>query len=109
VAGVEPDTLVRLARADHFGGSGGVGSGDAAGFPNEALFVARLRAADADAVSHTDVVTGRHAIARGFTAGPELGELLARCREIQLETGSSDPDAILDEALALRSTSGGGS
>jgi hypothetical protein len=43
-----------------------------------------------------DVVLGRHLLARGLTAGPQFGIILARCREVQLDTGWTDPEKILD-------------
>ena len=42
---------------------------------------------------------GRHLLARGLEPGPEFARILARCREVQDETGWSDPDAILRRAL----------
>jgi len=47
-----------------------------------------------------DVVLGRHLIARGMEPGRHFGAILQRCRAIQEETGLSDPQAILDRALA---------
>jgi hypothetical protein len=35
-------------------------------------------------------------MARGVPAGPGLGKLLARCREIQDESGEVDPERILE-------------
>jgi hypothetical protein len=37
---------------------------------------------------------------RGLPPGPEFGKILARCREIQDETGWDDPERILTRALA---------
>jgi tRNA nucleotidyltransferase (CCA-adding enzyme) len=45
------------------------------------------------------VVLGRHLLARGFEPGPEIGRLLACCREVQDETGWSDETRILDRVL----------
>jgi hypothetical protein len=44
-------------------------------------------------------VFGRHLLARGLTPGPEFARILARCREVQDETGWSDPEAILRRVL----------
>jgi len=44
-------------------------------------------------------VLGRHLIARGLSPGPEFKEILARCRDLQDETGWTDPDRILDRIL----------
>jgi hypothetical protein len=46
-----------------------------------------------------DVVLGRHLIARGLSPGPEFGRILAECRDIQDETGWTDPDKILNRVL----------
>jgi len=54
---------------------------------------------EALAEAEPDVVLGRHLIERGMTPGPEFGPLLARCREVQEETGWADPDRILDRVL----------
>lgn len=105
-AGVSFEQLARLARADHAGGAGGTGAqGDTTAFPEEALFLERARAVEREAGTHVDVVTGTHALARGVAAGPALGALLARCREIQDETGFTDAGRILDRALEEEGTS----
>ena len=49
-----------------------------------------------------DVVLGRHLIARGLRPGPEFGAILERCREMQDETGSTDPEQILERVLGQR-------
>ena len=46
-----------------------------------------------------DVVLGRHLEARGLTPGPEFGDILARCRDVQDETGWTDAEMILDKVL----------
>ena len=46
-----------------------------------------------------DVVRARHLLDRGFEPGPQIGEILALCREIQDETGFTDSEEILDQAL----------
>ena len=47
-----------------------------------------------------DVVLGRHLIERGLSPGPGFAPILERCRDIQDETGWTDPGRILDQALA---------
>ena len=47
-----------------------------------------------------DVVQGRHLQARGLEPGPHFGDILARCRDLQDETGWIDADKILDKVLA---------
>jgi hypothetical protein len=39
-------------------------------------------------------------IARGIEPGPELGRMLARCREIQDETGWLDSKRILERVFS---------
>ena len=46
-----------------------------------------------------DIVLGRHLLARGLEPSPRFRELLDRCREVQDETGASDPNWILDQVL----------
>lgn len=41
------------------------------------------------------VVQGRDLIARGMAPGPEMGGVIARCRELQDAEGLTDPDRIL--------------
>ena len=48
------------------------------------------------------VVLGRHLIERGLRPGPGFGPILERCREIQDETGWTEPGRILARALAER-------
>jgi hypothetical protein len=47
-------------------------------------------------------VTPAALMAHGIGPGPELGRLLRRCREIEDETGWSDPERILARCLARR-------
>lgn len=48
----------------------------------------------------TDIVMGRHVLARGVAPGPQVGEVLKKCRVVQDETGLIDPKAILDQVLS---------
>jgi len=52
-------------------------------------------------------VSARALMRRGVAAGPELGRLLARCREIQDETGWADPERIIVRALRESSADDG--
>lgn len=97
-AGVTFDVLVRLARADHRGRS--AAGAETEGFPGEARFIEGAAAVEHEEGTHTDAVTGRALLERGLEEGPAMGALLARCREIQEETGLRDPAEILDRALA---------
>jgi tRNA nucleotidyltransferase (CCA-adding enzyme) len=90
-AGVSPQLLERAARA----------AAEARGrsFPEGGRFLAEVaRLALLEGGPH-DAVFGRHLLARGLAPGPEFARILARCREVQDETGWSDPEAILRRAL----------
>ena len=97
-AGVSVELLVRVARADHLGRTtadalaGRFDAGDA--------FLDAARACRVDRAAPRDVVLGRHLIERGLSPGPGFAPILERCRDIQDETGWTDPDRILDQALA---------
>ena len=49
----------------------------------------------------TDVVFGRHLIARGLSPGKQFSTILEACRDHQDRTGSTDPEVILDAVLPL--------
>ena len=97
-AGVSIELLVRVARADHLGRTtddavaGRFDAGDA--------FLAAARAHSVERTAPRDVVLGRHLIDRGLQPGPEFGPILEQCREIQDETGWTEPERILDTVLA---------
>ncbi len=96
-AGVSMRLLERVARADHLGRTtedalaGRFEAGDA--------FVAQADALEVGIEGPKDVVLGRHLIARGLTPSPEFSETLDRCRDIQYETGLTDPVEILDRVM----------
>jgi tRNA nucleotidyltransferase (CCA-adding enzyme) len=90
-AGVSAELLERVARA--------AAQARAQSFPEGDRFLTEIsRLATAEGGSR-DAVLGRHLLARGLTPGPEFARILARCREVQDETGWSDPEAILRRAL----------
>ena len=99
-AGVSIELLVRVARADHLGRTtedavaGRFDAGDA--------FLAAARACHVERAAPRDAVLGRHLIEHGMQPGPGFAPILERCREIQDETGWTDPGRILDCALAHR-------
>ena len=99
-AGVGIDLLVRVARADHLGRT----TADALAGRFEAgdAFLAAARAHSVEHAAPRDAVLGRHLVARGMEPGPGFAPILERCREIQDETGWTDPETILDRALAGR-------
>ena len=97
-AGVGIELLVRVARADHLGRT----TADALAGRFEAgdAFLAAARAHRVEHAAPRDAVLGRHLVARGMEPGPGFGPILERCREIQDETGWTDPERILDTVLA---------
>jgi tRNA nucleotidyltransferase (CCA-adding enzyme) len=92
--------LERVARADHLGRT--TDDARARRFPAGDAFLAR--AAELEVVERAPpaAVQGRHLIARGLRPGPEFGRILARCREVQDETGWDDPERILDAVLGRK-------
>jgi tRNA nucleotidyltransferase (CCA-adding enzyme) len=97
-AGATTELLVRVARADHLGRTSDEAL--AKRFPAGDEFLARARELAIEHKPPRDVVLGRHLIARGMKPGVEFGAILERCREIQDETGWTDPEQILERALA---------
>jgi tRNA nucleotidyltransferase (CCA-adding enzyme) len=97
-AGVSAALLLRVAKADHLGRT----TEDALArvFPAGEHFQKRMDSLELLDEGPKDVVLGRHLMARGLPPGPEFGRILARCREIQDETGWDDPERILTRALA---------
>jgi tRNA nucleotidyltransferase (CCA-adding enzyme) len=96
-AGVSPALLERVARADQWGRT--TPEARARRFSAGDAFLAAVADADIPDTGPRDVVLGRHLLARGHAPGPSRGRVLARCREIQDETGWTDADAILERAL----------
>ena len=96
-AGASVELLLRVARADHFGRT--TDEALAKRFPAGDEFLAKARELAVEHDSPRDVVLGRHLIARGLTPGVEFGRILERCRELQDETGWTDPERILAEVL----------
>ena len=97
-AGADLELLERVAAADHLGRT--TPAALAGRFREGSVFLERARAALPGLTAPAPAVQGRHLVARGFAPGPRMGRLLAACREVQDETGWSDPDRILDRALA---------
>ena len=99
-AGVSIELLVKVARADHLGRTtddaiaGRFDAGDA--------FLAAARACHVERTAPRDAVLGRHLIEHGMQPGRGFAPILERCREIQDETGWTDPERILGRALAHR-------
>jgi tRNA nucleotidyltransferase (CCA-adding enzyme) len=90
--------LYRLARADHFGRT--TADAIAREFPAGDEFLRQAEDLHVEEEAGSDVVLGRHLIARDMSPGPRFGEILAACREIQDETGWDDPERILERYFA---------
>jgi tRNA nucleotidyltransferase (CCA-adding enzyme) len=99
-AGLSMADLERLARADHLGRT--TPDALARRFPAGDAFLARAAELEVESHAIPDAVQGRHLIARGMRPGPEFGRILARCRELQDETGWDDAERILDAILDTR-------
>ena len=96
-AGVSIELLARLARADHLGRA--TDDAIAGRFDAGDTFLAAARTLCVERTAPRDAVLGRHLIARGMRPGPGFAPLLERCREVQDETGWTDPERILDRVL----------
>ncbi len=97
-AGTTMEMLHAVAESDHFGRT--TPDALAREFPAGDAFLAAARSLDLEKAPVVDVVLGRHVLARGIPPGRRVGELLARCRDVVDETGWTDPERILDRALA---------
>lgn len=96
-AGASIDLLYKVGRADHMGRT----TADALSrlYPKGEQFLREARDLEVEVNAPKDVVLGRHLIARGMEPGRHFGELLAKCREVQDETGLTDPETILTQVL----------
>ncbi len=97
-AGMSMTFLELVARADHFGRT--TPEALARRFPAGEAFVAAAHRYAVEEHAVKDLVLGRHLIARGMAPGPHFGKILARCREVQDETGWEDPERILNEVFS---------
>ncbi len=102
--GLDAELLYRVARADHLGRT--TEEAQAGVFPAGDAFLERAREVEAEPLTYRSIVKGRHLLARGIEPGPEVGRLLARCREIQDETGWSEVEPILKRALSDSGSAG---
>ena len=91
-AGTTAERLLRLAEAAR--------AADPAAAPEGAAFREEALAAGVFRGPPEDAVTGKRVLARGVRPGKIVGRILADCRELQDETGESDPDHLLDRVLA---------
>lgn len=97
VAGTTMEMLEKVARADHLGRT--TEEARAGQFPAGDFFLEEVRRLNVDREPPRDVVMGRHLLARGISPGPHMGPILARCREVQDDTGLAEPDEILKRVL----------
>lgn len=95
--GLPLTVLEAVARADHFGRT--TEEAAAGRFPGGDHFLEQAARLEVASVAPADVVLGRHLIARGLEPSKEFGRILARCRDLQDETGLRDPEAILSQVL----------
>jgi tRNA nucleotidyltransferase (CCA-adding enzyme) len=95
--GVTVVDLERLARADHLGRS--TAAVRVERFEAGGAFMQAAVEAEVDGGVRPDVVSASHLMARGVEPGPPLGRLLARCREVQDETGVEDAELLVDRVL----------
>jgi tRNA nucleotidyltransferase (CCA-adding enzyme) len=82
-----------IARADHFGRTTKEALNKI--FPAGDKFLENAKDIKVVNSAPTDVVMGRHLIAKGMTPSIEFGKILNKCREIQFETGITEPNKIL--------------
>jgi tRNA nucleotidyltransferase (CCA-adding enzyme) len=95
--GVGLEDLERLARADHLGRT--TEEARSGRFDAGRAFLEAAEAAQVRAGTRPDVVSAADLIEHGVAPGPELGRLLARCREVQDETGWCEPERVLERVL----------
>ena len=96
-AGVDARMLHRVATADHFGRT--TPDALAREFPDGNSFLEKMSELSIDEQATPDVVLGRHLIARNMQPGKQFGRILEACRDLQDETGWTDPEKILTAVL----------
>ena len=96
-AGTTLEALLRVATADQFGRTteNALARRVAAG----EVFRERAEAAGVFRGPPGDAVGGRHVLARDIAPGKAVGRILDRSRELQDESGETDPDKILDRVI----------
>lgn len=94
-AGTTAERLLRLAEAARRAEPAAAGRE----FPEGAAFREGALAAGVFRGPPEDAVNGKRVLARGIRPGKVVGRILASCRELQDETGESDPDRLLDRVL----------
>ena len=97
---VSPNLLLRVARADHLGRT--TDDAMAQRFPAWEHFQKTVESLSLEQKAPSDVVLGRHLIARDLKPGQHFTRILTQCREVQDETGWNDPEKILDRVLHMK-------
>ncbi len=97
-AGTTLEELLRVATADQLGRT--TATALAGRFPEGEVFRERAEAAGVFHGPPEDVVGGRHVLARNIPPGKAVGRILDRSRELQDESGETDPDKILDRVIS---------
>lgn len=91
--------LARVARADHFGRT--TPDALAREYPAGEEFLKQIQSLAIDHEPTPAAVLGRHLMKRGLKPSPEFRVILEACREVQDESGWSDPDQILEHLIGL--------
>ena len=97
-SGTTLEALLRVATADQLGRT--TENALAGRFPEGAVFRERAEAAGVFHGPPEDAVSGRHVLARNIAPGRAVGRILDRSREVQDESGETDPEKILDRVIA---------
>ena len=96
-AGTTMEALLRVATADQLGRT--TEAALAGRFPEGEIFREQAELAGVFREPPADAVSGRHVLARNIAPGKAVGRILDRSRELQDESGETDPDAILDRVI----------
>src|SRR6185503_9748869 len=94
---VELDLLYRVTKACALAPAGGESSIAAAEW-----FIERARALGVEHEPFEPLLQGRHLLEAGVQAGPEMGRLLKRVYELQLDGEVTTRDQALSAALRIR-------
>ena len=100
-AGVTMALLERVARADQYGRT----TPEALARRHDGCdrFLDMVRELSVETEPQQDAVTGRHLLGRGFQAGTIFGVILRHCRDVQDDTGWTDPEEILSRVFSEHS------
>ena len=96
-AGTTLEVLLSVATADQLGRT--TEAALAGRFPEGELFREQAEASGVFRGPPEDAVSGRHVLARDVPPGKAVGRILERSREVQDESGETDPEKILDRVI----------